>query len=78
MDQTSGYPYYWNHRTNEVRWTKPTLEAPPMAQPPMPPPAPAGYGAPPAPMNQGYTDPMTQYGGYNAMPPHTEQRSVFS
>jgi len=74
MDQTSGYPYYWNHRTNEVRWTKPTLEAPPMAQPPMPPPAPAGYGAPPAPMSQGYTDPMTQYGGYNAMPPHTEQR----
>ena len=78
MDQTSGYPYYWNHRTNEVRWTKPTLEAPPMAQPPMPPPAPAGYGAPPAPMSQGYTDPMTQYGGYNAMPPQTEQRSVFS
>merc|ERR1711974_559479 len=45
-----------------------------MAQPPMPPKAPTGYGAPPTPMNQGYTDPMAQYGGYNAMPPHTEQR----
>ena len=24
MDNTTGYPYYWNKKTNEVSWDKPT------------------------------------------------------
>ena len=23
MDNTTGYPYFWNRKTNEVRWDRP-------------------------------------------------------
>jgi len=32
MDNTSGYPYYWNRETNEVKWDRP----PEMGPPPIP------------------------------------------
>ena len=29
MDNTSGYPYYWNRETNEVKWDRPPEMGPP-------------------------------------------------
>merc|ERR1719419_1155209 len=37
MDTTSGYPYFWNTKTNEVRWDRPPAAAAPPA-PLVPPP----------------------------------------
>ena len=33
VDSTSGYPYYWNRETNEVKWDRPS-ELPPISTSP--------------------------------------------
>ena len=34
VDSTSGYPYYWNRETNEVKWDRPSELPPPISTSP--------------------------------------------
>ena len=42
IDNTSGYPYYWNRETNEVKWDRPPEMGPPPASVSTTLPAPSG------------------------------------